>query len=593
MKTRSTKKALLASLLSLVVCVSMLVGSTFAWFTDSVTSANNIIKSGNLDVELEYWNGTKYDKVTSTTKLFNDAALWEPGYTEVAYLKISNAGSLALKYQLSVNVVNEVIGKSVLGNDLKLSDYLVFSVVEKEIATAADLYTREEAVAAAGDTKGLKSYSGEPTVMKPTDPAEYLALIIYMPTTVGNEANHDGTNKPSITMGVNLFATQATVESDSFGPDYDDAAWVVANADAVVNTQQELNDALANGGLVALEDNIDGNLVIDNVKEGTILNFAGKTVSGTVTVAEGESITLNGQGGVDGGDAPAVTVGKGTDVTLAGGTYTSDKTAVTIANEKTEVPMKLTIDEGTTITSPTLINLDVMNGYAGAEIEINGGDFTATKSGSYVYPINAAGANVTINGGNFEATNASSYCYFIKVDDAYNTETGKREGGSVIINNGTFKSTADYTYVVSGSINSNSTAGTVIINGGIYELQGWNSYLTNVAAHVIVNDCTFTTGGSTVFGISYNNTTDKTIEVKGGSYTITTRMSTWNIPLGSFAGSYPTDTAPVGKVIISGGTINNYICDGSVIDGRTSVDLVADGYHVVDNGNGTFSVVAD
>ena len=83
-KNRSTKRALLMSVLSLLLCVSMLIGTTFAWFTDSVTSGRNTIQSGNLDVVLEYWDGNSYEEVTSTIKLFNDAALWEPGYTEVA-----------------------------------------------------------------------------------------------------------------------------------------------------------------------------------------------------------------------------------------------------------------------------------------------------------------------------------------------------------------------------------------------------------------------------------------------------------------------------------------------------------------------------
>ena len=597
MKTVSTRKALFMSVLSLLVCFSMLVGTTFAWFTDSVTSANNIIKSGNLDVKLEYSTDMNtWTEVTTTTNVFKADTKWEPGYTEVVYLRVSNIGSLALRYRLGVYIASEEPGTNKDGDQFNLSKYIEYGIDE----TVTAKYTSRAAAVAAvkdnADTLSKYAYNKEGNHVGKngtTVDEDVVAMVVYMPEEVGNVANHNGTDIPVINLGLDLFATQDTVESDSFGPDYDDAAWVMAHADATVKDQGELNTALANGGLVALSDNIDGDLVIDNVAEGTILNFAGKNVNGTISVAEGAEITINGNGNVDGGNGPAVTVGKDTDVTLAGGTYTSDKTAITIANEKTEVPMKLTIDEGTTVTAPTLINLDVMNGYAGAEIEINGGDFTATKSGSYVYPINAAGANVTINGGNFEATNASSYCYFVKVDDAYNTETGKREGGSVTINDGTFKSTADYTYVVSGSINSNSTAGTVIINGGTYELQGLYSYLTNVGAHVVVNDCTFTTGGSTVFGISYNNTTDKTIEVKGGNYTITTRTSSWPIPLGGFAESYPTDASPIGKVIISGGTINSYICDGSVIGGRTSVDLVADGYKVVDNGNGTYSIVAE
>ena len=61
MKRKNTaRNALFTSIISLLLCVSMLVGTTFAWFTDSVTSANNVIKSGNLDIVLEYWNGTKW-----------------------------------------------------------------------------------------------------------------------------------------------------------------------------------------------------------------------------------------------------------------------------------------------------------------------------------------------------------------------------------------------------------------------------------------------------------------------------------------------------------------------------------------------------
>ena len=129
MKNKPTKRALLASALAIMFCVTMLVGTTLAWFTDDVTAGRNTIQSGNLDVVLEYWDGYDYVPVTSATKLFNDNALWEPGYTEVAYLKVSNAGSLALKYQLSAVVFEEILGKTKDNEDIKLSDYLVFKVV--------------------------------------------------------------------------------------------------------------------------------------------------------------------------------------------------------------------------------------------------------------------------------------------------------------------------------------------------------------------------------------------------------------------------------------------------------------------------------
>ena len=98
---KMTKRALLSSAVSLLLCVSMLLGTTFAWFTDSVTSANNIIKYGNLDIELEYWNGTDWVDVAGKSDILTNT-LGEPGVTEVAYLRVANAGSLVLKYQLGV-----------------------------------------------------------------------------------------------------------------------------------------------------------------------------------------------------------------------------------------------------------------------------------------------------------------------------------------------------------------------------------------------------------------------------------------------------------------------------------------------------------
>jgi predicted ribosomally synthesized peptide with SipW-like signal peptide len=107
-----TKKSLLMSAISLLLCISMLIGSTFAWFTDSVTSAGNKIQSGTLKVDLELldketgkWNSLKDTKAP----IFNYDK-WEPGYVDTKVLKVENEGNLALKwvakfyseYQLSI-----------------------------------------------------------------------------------------------------------------------------------------------------------------------------------------------------------------------------------------------------------------------------------------------------------------------------------------------------------------------------------------------------------------------------------------------------------------------------------------------------------
>ena len=148
-KKYSTKKALMASALSLLLCFSMLIGTTFAWFTDSVTSANNIIKSGNLDVELYYQaeGQTDWTKVTENTNVFKADTLWEPGHTEVVKLKVVNEGTLALKYHLGVNVASEIGSVNVNDEAFKLSDFIKFGIVD-----GAQTYTRDQAIAAVDTT---------------------------------------------------------------------------------------------------------------------------------------------------------------------------------------------------------------------------------------------------------------------------------------------------------------------------------------------------------------------------------------------------------------------------------------------------------
>ena len=121
---QKTRKKLLFSVLSLVLCFALLAGTTFAWFTDSVTSANNIITSGNLDIEM-YWTD---DLASDVWYNVEDAQYntifsydnWEPGYTDVKYIKLVNNGSLAINYQLLLTPQGQ-IGKLAVGAGLALA----------------------------------------------------------------------------------------------------------------------------------------------------------------------------------------------------------------------------------------------------------------------------------------------------------------------------------------------------------------------------------------------------------------------------------------------------------------------------------------
>ena len=103
------------AMLALVMVIGLSVtGGTIAWFTDSVSSTNNIIQSGNLDMKVSWKpygaNNTEWTEVTETTKLFKENALYEPGYTEAFWLKIENVGNLAFKYRTALNIAFDVSG---------------------------------------------------------------------------------------------------------------------------------------------------------------------------------------------------------------------------------------------------------------------------------------------------------------------------------------------------------------------------------------------------------------------------------------------------------------------------------------------------
>ncbi|MBP3605862.1 MAG: hypothetical protein J6J66_04615 [Clostridia bacterium] len=238
---RTTKQALVTSVLTLMLCLCMLIGSTFAWFTDSVSSDKNVIVAGNLDIELEYYKDGAWTTVEGASDIFNPAAKWEPGHAEVAYLKASNLGNLALNYKLGVNLLGETKGINVEDEVFQLSDYLLMNIIEDVDGSAAAYADREAAIEAAkadgrylslnaslvnnNFNDGVVTGKLEAATDADASDEKYVAVVIWMPTAIGNEANFKtGTTAPSIDLGVSIIATQATGEFDGFGNDYDAGA---------------------------------------------------------------------------------------------------------------------------------------------------------------------------------------------------------------------------------------------------------------------------------------------------------------------------------------------------------------------------------
>ena len=198
---KATKRALLTSIMALVMCVVMLVGTTFAWFTDTASTAVNKIQAGNLDVDIVDENGDSLDGGTLSfvNKENQSNILWEPGATFFTQgFKIVNKGNLALKYKV---VVSGTTG------DAKLLKAIEFDVVTEK--------TKEAAEALAKEGNLLKQNDSAPA---DTDAAKvYYYLRGHMKENAGNEYKNLTLDGISIT----VYATQYTYEKDSFGELYD------------------------------------------------------------------------------------------------------------------------------------------------------------------------------------------------------------------------------------------------------------------------------------------------------------------------------------------------------------------------------------
>lgn len=203
----------------------------------------------------------------------------KPGHTEVVYLKVSNIGDLALKYQLGVNVASETPAVNADGDQIWLSQYIKFGVVESGKVYAQG--ERAQAIAdAQASAKLLKEGYSKSSTLYPTNTekttSETVALVVYMPETVGNEANYVGDAIPEINLGITLFATQYTWEKDSFDEYYDQ--------DTAVFTVEDANEMMAEGKDTTLVNCIDPQGVLevpaDYTGTLTVVNSTVKSVQG-------------------------------------------------------------------------------------------------------------------------------------------------------------------------------------------------------------------------------------------------------------------------------------------------------------------------
>ena len=316
---KSTKRALLGSVMAMVLCLAMLVGATFAWFTDTASTGVNKIQAGNLDVQLQY--ATAWDENGNVTSWAdaqgkqlefkkaagaeNEAVLWEPGCTYMLpELRVVNKGNLALKYKVAITGIN---------GSAKLNEVIDWTINDADLSADHSL--------AAGAT------------------SEALTIKGHMQESAGNDYMNESIDGIAIT----VYATQDTVESDSFNNTYDkDATYPVVNV-------TELKEALTNGGVVAVTEDIQTNNIEDTaaarivISQPTTLNLEKKIITPNnmgnnntnfcaLIVDADTTINAGENGGIDTGvnGGYGINVRNGATLTINGGYYYGGGTAVQV-----------------------------------------------------------------------------------------------------------------------------------------------------------------------------------------------------------------------------------------------------------------------
>lgn len=288
-KNTSLRNAFITSILSIVLSCAMLVGTSFAWLTDHVTSEYNKIVAGLLYVEFEYlsdFNLTgdgdavnadltagKWKPVDSTTPIFKSLdgkTEWEPGHVELAFVKVKNMGNLALEFNVKLDAVNKGDGTSIANHILVNTIWDVGSGMLK----MDQLRLNEESEGSTlSNLNALTLYNRDvdgsnKNVLLPTSNETYFAIALYMPED-GDFAPEGDQTLDSVELKVTFTAEQTSHETDVFGSDYDKgrSSAVALNASKL----KELNKQLS----------ILNSVVFGNIKEHKNLTWSEGTLLDT------------------------------------------------------------------------------------------------------------------------------------------------------------------------------------------------------------------------------------------------------------------------------------------------------------------------
>lgn len=209
---KATKTALALSVLLFVLWILMGANATLAWFSDTTQTARNTFIIGDLNLGVEYKNSfvTTYMDMNKDSKVFNEKALYEPGYTQVVWLKIENRGTVDFDYKISVDVNSYNTSVNCYGASFCLPPHLRFGVLFGDSELQLERKLAQAMAERSLDDIRLNTYSEQDPQSVLAKQTRYAAVVVYMPETVGNEANYQkGYDAPQVDLGMTVFAQQA------------------------------------------------------------------------------------------------------------------------------------------------------------------------------------------------------------------------------------------------------------------------------------------------------------------------------------------------------------------------------------------------
>ena len=459
--SKSTKRALITSALAILMCVAMLIGTTFAWFTDTASTGVNKIVSGHLNVDIigpdsdSHIEKLNFTKAATTDAEAGAEILWEPGCRYLTEgFRIANKGNLALKWKAQVNTGTTAANE---GN-FDLLDVIDFYLVTK----AADGTETETA---------LDEFTGN---LKKTETSDVYYIKGVMQTTAGND--YQGLTLDGIS--ITVVATQDTVESDSFNNQYDkDAEYpisvttgdelqaIVSNATAPVNIVLT-NSIMTNNFVIPADKDVTLDLngrTVTNAGSHTILNKGHLTLTDSSADKSGQIISLKG-------NTAALRNGDNAVCVVEGGTISRDG-----ANGNTWHVVE---------------NFGMMTFNGGKVVLKNGNGFAITNGWNYFDPgASTTHAVMEINALELDTDSSGiKNCRYgdLTVNDVTVTSTGywalsNDYLGTAVINGGTFTST---------SFKAVSNGAAMTVNGGTFD--GTEGFVVqSYATSTVLNGGTF------------------------------------------------------------------------------------------------------